>query len=220
MSKQIPKEQLVQLWSQLNELSPRSRLRSEMVEQYVNLFGISKSSVYRQLSILSPINNKRADVGMNRITEQEELIKLCRVISALKIRTSNEKNTHLSTQACIDLLEDQSTHKTNREKVADEIQLLSENISVNFLDSKNNVIGFNDHQIKSTPFKENKYLLRNKLEAKKFVANYLGKPLSELSDNYLNYINEIIKDTLDPELIVYKLKQYTLIIYDTQEIKA
>lgn len=105
MSKQIPKEQLLQLWNQLNELSPRDSKRSILINKYSSLFGISRSSVYRQLSVLSPINLSRADKGSSRVICNDELMKYCRIISALKVRTSNEKQTHLSTQACIDILE-------------------------------------------------------------------------------------------------------------------
>lgn len=538
MAKQIPKEQLVQLWNQLNELSPKDKLRSKLIKQYVDTFGVSRSSVYRQLSVLSPINNKRSDAGINRITEQKELIEYCRIISALKIRTSNEKGTHMSTQRCINILEEQgieidgkfikptkgllrrstidrylnqwqlsydhinglqpvvrhfeatfsnecwqfdftpsdlkhlpgtdkklylgvavddtsgvvyaeyfetqgedaitalkflynaisikpssfknslcgipyniytdngpfaksklyqrvlnslgitlikhmpkgsdnrrvtarskgkiekanqtikscfetgfhlqapknieqanqwlhtfldnynqqnhrriknkpkitvwkehlpeagyregcsweqfcnitrepeirkvlsdacisiqgeryqlspnfaglevtllfgtfdnqvyveyegkkagpfypeaapsvfldynSTHTTDREKLADEIYLLSAGLSVtnSLSNSDSNIIEFNEERIKSVPFKEDKHILSNKLEAKKFIANYLGKSLSELSSNYLSYINDILEETLDSEVIIYRLKQYTFIKYDSQEIKA
>ena len=105
MPKRIPEEQLLGLWNELQKLPIRSPIRRERVSEYARYFGISENYVYRQLKSFKPFETKRSDFGSSRNIEKEQLVKYCKIISALKLRTSNEKDNHISTKECIYILE-------------------------------------------------------------------------------------------------------------------
>lgn len=105
MAKRIPEEQLLGLWHELQKLPARSPVRRERVSEYARYFGISENYVYRQLKNFKPFESQRSDLGTSRNIQKEQLIKYCKIISALKLRTSNEKDNHLSTKECISILE-------------------------------------------------------------------------------------------------------------------
>ena len=64
----------------------------------------------------------------------------------------------------------------------------------------------------STPFDDNPFLqtatFKNKLDAKTAIADYLGKPLSRLSDLQMATINTILDESLDKKAILEKVRAY------------
>lgn len=70
-------------------------------------FDVSKSKVRRQLrQHIHFSRESRLDKNIPRVISKTDMLLYCRLIAALKIRTSNKKHKHLSTQACINILED------------------------------------------------------------------------------------------------------------------
>jgi hypothetical protein len=103
----IPAEALLSLRTRLAGLPPRSAARREEVGRIAELFGVSPSTVYRGLkSLHRPKGLRRSDRGRPRTVSEGDLEKYCEIIAALKMRTSNKKGRHLSTNRAIELLED------------------------------------------------------------------------------------------------------------------
>jgi hypothetical protein len=106
MVKQIPVEQLIILHNQLDVHSPKSPARKTLVEEFAQAFGVTSSTVYRQLrQCVDFSHHKRKDFNQPRAITSDEMLMYCRLIAALKIRTSNKNNRHLSTPKCIEILE-------------------------------------------------------------------------------------------------------------------
>lgn len=106
--KGIPSEALLELRRRLEQLSPRSDFRPQLIEETAQLYGVSKGTVYRSLrSQTKPKEARRADCGQPRVMSIEALERYCEVIAAIKIRTSNRQGRHLSTGEAIRLLEEQ-----------------------------------------------------------------------------------------------------------------
>ena len=105
MAKRVPEEQLLGLWHELQKLPARSPIRREKITEYARYFGISDNYVYRQLKNFKPFETPRSDIGTSRNIQREELLKYCKLISALKLKTSNQKDNHFSTKECITILE-------------------------------------------------------------------------------------------------------------------
>lgn len=65
---------------------------------------------------------------------------------------------------------------------------------------------------KSMPFDDSPFLqpttFKNKLDAKTAVADYLGKPLSRLTDLQIAAINTILDETLDKKTVLDKIRAY------------
>lgn len=107
MAKRIPVEQLVILHNQLGAHFPRDSGRKALIEEFSKIFGVTPSTVYRQLRKCVDFNHdKRKDFSRPRTISSDDLLMYCRLIAALKIRTSNKNNRHLSTPKCIELLEE------------------------------------------------------------------------------------------------------------------
>ena len=107
MAKTIPTEQIISLYNKLAALSPKDSDRQRFIAHFANSFGVSHSTVRRQLRQHVPFGKTvRADKNKPRHLSQEEMLLYCRLIAALKMRTSNKKKSHLSTQSCIRLLEE------------------------------------------------------------------------------------------------------------------
>lgn len=103
----IPAETLLSLRTRLAGLPPRSAARREEVGRIAELFGVSPSTVYRGLkSLHRPKGLRRSDRGRPRSVSEGDLVKYCKIIVALKMRTNNKKGRHLSTNRAIELLED------------------------------------------------------------------------------------------------------------------
>jgi hypothetical protein len=64
----------------------------------------------------------------------------------------------------------------------------------------------------STPFEDNPFLqtatFKNKLDAKTAIADYLGKPLSRLTDLQMTTINTILDESLDKKAVLEKVRAY------------
>ncbi len=65
---------------------------------------------------------------------------------------------------------------------------------------------------KSMPFDDSPFLqaatFKNKLDAKTAIADYLGKPLSRLTDQKIVAINTILDETLDKKTVLEKIRAY------------
>ncbi len=103
----IPLEALISLRARLATLAARSAGRAEEVARIAELYGVSASSVYRQLRELHrPKGLRRADRGSPRALPGEQLQRYCEIVAALKLRTENGKGRKLSTIRAIELLEE------------------------------------------------------------------------------------------------------------------
>ena len=103
----IPAEALLALKNRLAGLPPRSATRRKEVGRTAAFFSVSPSTIYRSLkSLHQPKGLKRADRGKPRGIPEQDLVLYCEIIAALKIRTSNRKGRHLSTNRAIELLEE------------------------------------------------------------------------------------------------------------------
>ena len=97
---------MIILHNQLGALLPRDSGRKALVEEFSAIFGVTPSTVYRQLrKCVDFSHNKHKDFSRPRAISSDDLLLYCRLIAALKIRTSNKNNRHLSTPKCIELLE-------------------------------------------------------------------------------------------------------------------
>ena len=105
--KAIPVDSLLQLRQRLDRLLHKSPQRAAQVEAMADLYGVSKTTVYRALQVLQkPHAVHRADHGKPRLLPQFELERYCELIAALKLRTTNKAGRHLSTRRAIELLEE------------------------------------------------------------------------------------------------------------------
>lgn len=107
MAKEIPQDMIVMLHHQLGELPKRSTERRLLIEENAILFGVSKATLYRALRLYRQPRSStcRADYNQPRTIPFDEMHHYCELIAALKLRTLNKKGRHLSTNACIELLE-------------------------------------------------------------------------------------------------------------------
>ncbi len=77
-----------------------------MLESAASLYGVSRATLYRNLQRhWRPKPARRADHGRPRKLRAAELERACEIIAALKLRTTNRKGRHLSTNRAIELLE-------------------------------------------------------------------------------------------------------------------
>lgn len=107
MAKQIPTEHLIALYNKMILFAPRSPKRKKIIEDCAHYFDVSASTVRRQLcQHVHSTRSKRIDTNKPRILSKTEMLMYCRLIAALKIRTSNKKDRHLSTPSCIKILEE------------------------------------------------------------------------------------------------------------------
>src|SRR5208283_2033607 len=98
-------ETLVVLRARLEELPARSPDRLSMVQGCADLHGVSIDTIYRALrEQFRPRSLHRRDRGAPRKIGRKEMEQLCEVIAALKMRTTNLKQRHLSTGRAIELL--------------------------------------------------------------------------------------------------------------------
>nr|WP_217351980.1 DDE-type integrase/transposase/recombinase [Ruegeria sp. HKCCD8929] len=103
----IPAETLLALRTRLAGLPSRSAARRDEIGRIADLFGVSSSTVYRALkSLHQPKGLRRADRGKPRGISEKDMVRYCEIIAALKMRTSNKKGRHLSTNRAIELLEE------------------------------------------------------------------------------------------------------------------
>ena len=104
--KEIPTDSLLQLQQRLDRLPRKSAERVVQITSMAELYGVSPTTVYRALKrCLKPRAAHRADHGKPRLLPKPELEHYCELVAALKLRTTNKKGRHLSTQRAIELLE-------------------------------------------------------------------------------------------------------------------
>ncbi len=104
--KEIPPDSLLQLRQRMERLSLKSPERAHQVAAVAELYGVSPTTVYRELKrVLKPRSVHRADHGQPRLLPKSELERYCKLVAALKLRTTNKNGRHLSTQRAIELLE-------------------------------------------------------------------------------------------------------------------
>jgi len=104
--KRIPFEGLLALQNQLEALSPRNAQRKDLVEEACEAFGVSASTVRRQLRTHQlPYLTRRSDYNKSRSLPEADMRRYCELIAALKLRTTSKKGRRLSTKACIGVLE-------------------------------------------------------------------------------------------------------------------
>lgn len=104
---EVPPETLVDLRRRLDTLPGRHPDRAQMIEQAAALYGVSTTTLYRQIRTLHrPHPIRRADRGQPRKVPVADLERWCEIIAALKLRTTNKKGRHLSTARALALMEE------------------------------------------------------------------------------------------------------------------
>jgi hypothetical protein len=109
--------------------------------------------------------------------------------------------------------------KGSREKQADEIADLAKNISVPLSvmtgNSADGVIKqlknahAIEYEVKSIPFEEKLIdQFQNRFEAKQAISHYLNRPLATLSPAQLDYVDQIVGESLEKEIVMNKVRQY------------
>lgn len=113
--KQIPHEALVNLKQRLNLLPNRCVERRHLIQHVAELYGVSLASVYRALrNYTRPQLLRRTDAGQPRKLPKTRLLYFCEIIAALKIRTRNKKNRHMSTVRALQILEEHGVEASNQ----------------------------------------------------------------------------------------------------------
>ena len=70
------------------------------------LYAVSRATLYRLLrEDRRPKDAYRSDRGSTRAMPADEIERLCEIVAAMKIRTTNRKGRHLSTVRVLELLE-------------------------------------------------------------------------------------------------------------------
>jgi hypothetical protein len=104
--KPLPPEALIDLSRRLAPLPPRSHERRLVMSEAALLYGVSEQTLYRGLTMRTrPKGLRRADHGSPRVMPEAELERYCELIAAIKVRTTNRKDHHLSTGEAIRLIE-------------------------------------------------------------------------------------------------------------------
>jgi hypothetical protein len=102
----IPIEALANLRRRLAVLPARHPERKLLMASTAQLYALSRATLYRLLRTdRRPRDATRADRGRSRVMATEELERLCEIVAAMKIRTTNRKGRHLSTVRVLELLE-------------------------------------------------------------------------------------------------------------------
>lgn len=94
----IPVDSLLQLRQRLILLPRKIPERARQVQAVAELYGMSSNTVYRALHAFNkPHAVHRADHGKPRKLPKAEPERYCDLVAALKLRTTNKNNRHLST---------------------------------------------------------------------------------------------------------------------------
>ena len=98
-------ETLVTLRVKLEDLPARSPERHHLLHSCADMHGVSIATVYRALrEQFRPRSLRRRDRGKPRKLPRQEMERFCELVAAMKLRTTNLKNRHLSTGRAIELL--------------------------------------------------------------------------------------------------------------------
>ena len=109
--KKISPEALIDLRRRIDSLPLRSHERKVLVEKTAKSYGVSEATLYRHLKKhTKPRVIQRSDRDKPRILPTEEMEYYCELIAAVKVRTSNKKGRHLSTEQAIYLLENRGIY--------------------------------------------------------------------------------------------------------------
>lgn len=102
----VPIEALAGLRRRLAALSPRHPERRRLMEATAQLYAVSRATLYRLLREgRRPKEAHRSDRGRPRLLPADEIERLCAVVAAMKVKTTNRKGRHLSTVRVLELLE-------------------------------------------------------------------------------------------------------------------
>lgn len=106
MASAVPIEALAALRRRLAALSARHPERRRLMESTAQLYAISRATLYRLLrDDRRPKEAYRSDRDCPRVLPADEIERLCAIVAAMKIRTTNKKGRHLSTVRVLELLE-------------------------------------------------------------------------------------------------------------------
>jgi len=102
----VPIEALAILRRRLAALSPRHPERRRLMESTAQIYATSRATLYRLLrDNRHPKEAYRSDRGRPRAVPGDEIERLCAVVAAMKVKTTNRKGRHLSTVRVLELLE-------------------------------------------------------------------------------------------------------------------
>ena len=102
----VPIEALAGLRRRLAVRSARHPERRRLMEATAQLYAVSRATLYRLLREgRRPKEAYRSDRGRPRLLPADEIERLCAIVAAMKIRTTNRKGRHLSTVRVLELLE-------------------------------------------------------------------------------------------------------------------
>ncbi len=102
----VPIEALATLRRRLAALPARHSDRRLLMDSTAQLYAISRATLYRLLrEDRRPKDAYRSDRGGTRAMPADEIERLCEIVAAMKIRTTNRKGRHLSTVRVLELLE-------------------------------------------------------------------------------------------------------------------
>jgi hypothetical protein len=106
MASAVPIEALATLRRRLAALPARHCDRRLLMDSTAQLYAVSRATLYRLLrEDRRPKDAYRSDRGCTRAMPADEIERLCEIIAAMKIRTTNRKGRHLSTIRVLELLE-------------------------------------------------------------------------------------------------------------------
>jgi len=104
--KKIPEERLIELQNKLSLFPSKSSDKKIIITEFADHYGVSVNTVYRRLRERKrPKPVRLSDFGTPRNISRTEMVRYCQIIAAMKIKTNNKKNHHLSTSEAIRLLE-------------------------------------------------------------------------------------------------------------------
>jgi hypothetical protein len=105
MAGAVPIEALATLRRRLAALPARHPERRRLMESTAQIYAISRATLYRLLrEDRRPKDAYRSDRGCPRAMPADEIERLCEIVAAMKIRTTNRKGRHLSTVRVLELL--------------------------------------------------------------------------------------------------------------------
>lgn len=101
----VPLEAIVTLRRRLAALSARHPERLLLMDSTANLYGVSRATLYRLLrGDRRAKDAHRSDRGKPRILTTLEIERWCKIVAALKVRTTNKKGRCLSNARILELL--------------------------------------------------------------------------------------------------------------------
>jgi transposase InsO family protein len=107
MTKHLADDTLIMLHNKLSGMPIRDPERKLIIKEASEFYGVSVATIYRYLRKYNKLSTiTRADYNCPRLIKYEEMKKYCKLIAALKLRSTNKKGRHLSNAACIRILED------------------------------------------------------------------------------------------------------------------